>query len=399
MDKILKSIDNQQDKMVRLLKKWANINSGSENIKGLAKMLAVIKKHCLVLDGEMEEIPLAPRSRIDSKGNKIQIPHGRALFIKKNPQAKTQVLLAGHYDTVFGINSPFQKTELIDSNTLRGPGVADMKGGLIIMLKALEILESSPYKGKLGMQVIINPDEEIGSQGSEFLYKKAAIGKVAGLIFEPTFPDGTIVNSRKGSANFTLTTHGTAAHAGRDFEKGKSAIVALSKFIHEANNLNDLERGLTINFGHIEGGGPVNIVPDFAICQINVRILNPLDLQKTKSSFHELIKKLYEKEGIRMELHESGERAPKPLDNKTAELFDILQKVGLKLGHEIKFAPSGGVSDGNILAGVHLPTIDTLGIIGGNIHTFHEYALLDSLKEKVKLTVCLLIELIERYDR
>ncbi len=395
MEEIFREIDEAQEGMVALLKKWTNVNSYSDNVDGLAQMFSEIKEETSLLNGKMEEIALAPRKKIDSKGKLSEIAQGKALHIKKHEKAKCQVLLAGHYDTVYPLTSSFQKAEMIDQNTLRGPGVADMKGGLIVMLKALQIIEASPYQGQLGFEVIINPDEEVGSTGSEHLYRKAARGKVAGLIFEPSFHDGTLVSSRKGSANFTLAAFGIAAHAGRDFEMGKSAIVALSRFIHEAHALNDSKAGISINFGHIEGGGPVNIVPDFAILQINVRILHETDLEKIKESFHQLLKKITLETDVKMEFHEITKRAPKPFDEKTAKLFDILKKVGLQVGQEIKLLPSGGVSDGNILASVGLPTIDTLGVIGGNIHTHNEYMLIDSLKSRVKLTVSLLIELIK----
>lgn len=392
------AIDDAEEEMIALLKKWADVNSYSDNIEGLDHMLTLIEQEASLLSGEMEIIPLAKRKKIDSKGKISEIAQGKALHITKHPNAKCQVLLAGHYDTVYPKNSSFQKTEMIDQNTLQGPGVADMKGGLIVMLKALQIIEASPYQGQLGFEVIINPDEEVGSAGSEHIYKKAAKGKIAGLIFEPSFHDGSLVSSRKGSANFTLVAYGKAAHAGRDFEKGRSAIVALSKFIHESERFNDLKNGISINFGHIEGGGPVNIVPDFAILQINVRIMQASDLEKIKEDFHRLLKKISTETEIKFEFHEITTRAPKPFDEKTAKLFDILKKVSLQVGEEIKLVASGGVSDGNILASVGLPTIDTLGVVGGNIHTHTEYMLINSLKNRVKLTVSLLIELIKSHS-
>lgn len=398
MKEIFQAIDNEHDKMISLLEEWVNINSYSENLNGLAKMASAISKQASSLNAPIEEIPLKPKKRIDSKGNIIESAVGNALFIKKNPKAKTQVLLAGHYDTVYPLDSPFQKATIIEDGKMQGPGVADMKGGLIIMLKALEILELSPYAGQLGFEVIINPDEEIGSQGSEHLFKRASINKVAGLIFEPAFSDGAFVSSRKGSANYTLVVRGKSAHAGRDFEKGSSAITAIAKFIQEAHTLNDFEKGITINFGSIQGGGPVNIVPDLCICQINVRVLTINDLKNVKSAFHTLLKKYDAKDNINMVLHEIGERAPKPIDEKTTFLFNLLKKVGADLNTEIHFRMSGGVCDGNILSSVGLPTIDTLGVIGGNLHTIDEYALLDSLNSKLKLTVYLLIEIIKSHS-
>lgn len=395
MNELLKSIENEQDKMISILKNWASINSCSDNLTGLENLLIEIKKEAECLDGTIEEIELPKRKQLNSKGELIEIENGKALLIKKNPSAKCQILFGGHYDTVFSKDSPFQEVKQIEDHKLQGPGVADMKGGLVVLLTSLKILKMSPFGEKLGYEIIINPDEEVGSTGSYELYRKHAKGKMAGLIFEPCFSDGSIVSSRKGSINYSVTCHGKKAHAGRDFEKGKSAIVAISKFIHKAHELNHLIDGLTVNIGAVKGGEAVNIVPDFALCHLNIRYVDPKDKQKIQAKLNELIENASKEDGIRFFLYEISARDPKPFDEKTIKLFDILKKVGLQLNQKMTFVSSGGVSDGNILAGVNLPTIDTLGVVGGHIHTFDEYMLLDSLKEKVKLTVCLLIELIK----
>lgn len=389
----LNNISHNQERMTSLLENWANINSWSDNLDGLAKMLTALEAAFAPLEGSVQSIPLPPRIKIDSQGQAINVPNGHALRITKRPTAPIRVFLGGHMDTVYGLNTSFQTATRLDNNTLRGPGVADMKGGLVILLNALEAFEKSPFSSELGWEVLINPDEEIGSSGSEHLFIEAAKRNHIGLLFEPAFPDGSIVTSRKGSANFTLVAKGRAAHAGRDFHAGRNAISAVVRFIASAEALNNPEKGTTINIGYIEGGGPVNIVPDLAICRFNVRMVDPDELPFLREKLHQAVAVSHEFEGISLVLYETVARIPKPFDQKNMYLFSQLQACGKELGCGFEGRSSGGVCDGNILSAAGLPTIDTLGVIGGNIHTIDEYALLDSLTERTSLVTYFLMRL------
>ncbi|MBA3958514.1 MAG: hydrolase [Parachlamydiaceae bacterium] len=389
----LQSIEAQQDSMVQMLSIWSAINSGSHNILGLSRMVETLASAFNVLGGNSEIIPLKPRTRIDSLGNLIEEPCGAALRITKRLDAPITVLLGGHMDTVYPTDSSFQHTTRINDNTMRGPGVTDMKGGLIVMLKALEALEASPFAKNIGWEVLINPDEELGSPSSEFLWVAAAKRHTCGLLFEPAFGDGSLVNARKGSANFTVVAKGRAAHAGRDFHQGRNAIAAIAHFIVAAEQISDAHTGITLNIGHIEGGGPVNIVPDLAICRFNIRTMNPDDLEEIRQKLHNIIEQIHTQEGISLTLHEQTFRAPKLFDEKHQQLFSAFETCAYALGSKLQSKPSGGACDGNILAAEGLTTIDTLGVIGGNIHTSEEYILLNSLSQRTQLTAYFLMKL------
>lgn len=390
--KHLEWINTQQERMIDLVSSWANINSHSDNLDGLAKMLSALKTAFSFLEGEIRVIPLPSRQKINSKGEIIEISNGEALSITKHPNAPIKIFLAGHMDTVYPTTSPFQTVELIEKNMMRGPGVADMKGGLVIMLKALQALEKSPFAGKIGWEVLINPDEEVGSQGSASLFTASAQQNVLGLLFEPAFSDGSIVSARKGSANFTVVARGKAAHAGRDFHLGRNAIIGLSRFMVAAANLSDLDRGITVNIGHIEGGEAVNIVPDLAICRLNARITSMEDWSKFKLNLQKCIDDSNVDEGISLVLFEQVSRKPKPFDAKNQELFASVKKCASDLGCDLQWKPSGGVCDGNILSAAGLPTIDSLGAIGGHIHTHDEWLLLSSLTERATLVAYFLMK-------
>lgn len=388
----LQFIQSKKEEMISLVESWAKIDSGSENLEGLSQMLQALKNAFSRLGTDLHQIPLPARKKIDEKGQIVEVKTGDALFLSKHPNAPIKVFLGGHMDTVYPPNT-FNKVERVDNETLKGPGVADMKGGLAVMLAALEALENSPYAGKIGWEVLINPDEEVGSSSSEHLFHEGAKRNHIGLIFEPSFSDGSLINARKGSANFTIVAHGRAAHAGRDFYHGRNAIVALSRFILGVETLTNSYRGITVNVGSIIGGGPVNIIPDLAMCRVNIRVTHPEDMELMKDSIQEMVNGSIPPEGFSIDLYEQSIRIPKLFDEKTQALFEALKMCGSDLGLDLKWKESGGVTDGNTLAAEGLPTIDTLGVIGGHIHTADEYMLVNSLAERATLTACFLMKL------
>jgi glutamate carboxypeptidase len=261
------------------------------------------------------------------------------------------------------------------------------------MLVALEAFERSPWAANVGWEILINPDEEIGSPGSARLLIEAAKRNHLGLVFEPSLSDGNLVGARKGSGNFTVIVKGKAAHAGREPHSGRNAIVALARFIVGLASLADSTGAITTNVGHIQGGGPVNVVPDLATCRFNVRVVTP----EAQRSFEEGLRALAEEidaiDGISLEIEGRFTRPPKPLDEKTLKLLEQFAACGRDLGLSFLWLPTGGACDGNNLAAAGLTTIDSLGVTGGNIHSSDEYILLDSLVERAKLTALLLMKL------
>jgi glutamate carboxypeptidase len=263
----LQHVRQQRGSIADLLTLWADTNSESVNRPGLSKMLSMLENAFRVLEAQTQRIDLVAEAWGSNREEKL----GQALFLRKRPTAPIRVFLGCHMDTVYAPHHPFQKCELIEDNILRGPGVADAKGGIMVMLKALETLEKSPWAENVGWEVLISPDEEIGSPGSGALLVEAARKNHIGLVFEPSLPDGNLVGDRKGSGNYKVTVRGRAAHAGREPHMGRNAINALTRFIVELNEAS--ENGITINVGYIEGGGPVNVVPDLAVCRFNVRVM------------------------------------------------------------------------------------------------------------------------------
>lgn len=382
-------IGGRADELRDLLMAWANINSGSHNPVGLARMLEALETGFSKLPGQLGVIAFDSRApwQVDLGAPETDRAP-RALRVRCRPEASIRVLLSGHYDTVFGPDHPFQRCQLTDPQTLCGPGVIDMKGGLVVMLAALQAFETLPEASRLGWEVLITPDEEIGSYTSRPLLEEAAGRYAFGLVFEPAFGND-IVRSRKGTGEFTVTAIGRAAHAGRDAPEGRNAIVALAKFIEEADALNRQLDEVLLNVGHITGGGPINIVPDYARALLDVRIKNRPASRRVVHLLEYLASTLTG-DGIRVEISGEFDRMPMESSPASEALFSAFQDCGRSLGLSIEWRHSGGGSDGNILAAAGLPVLDGLGPRGGGLHTESEHVILPSLVERAQLTALFL---------
>jgi glutamate carboxypeptidase len=360
-----------------LLTTWANINSGSDNFPGLDRMRAA-------LAAEFSTLPGAQTEHVALAGTPAQ-----ALRIRVRPDAPLQLLFSGHYDTVYDAQSPFQRCTLLDERTLRGPGVADMKGGLLVILAALRAFEQSPHASGLGYEVLITPDEEIGSYGSGPLFAAAGASRrfALALVFEPARPNGDVVHSRKGTGNFTATCHGRAAHAASPTRSGRNAIAALSEFLVAAHRVPDELPGVMLNIGSIRGGGAAtNVVPDFAEAKLDVRITRVADREPLLARLRELAAPINARDGFRLELTGSFNRPPKESGPVEATALEALYLSARELG----IAPftsvhTGGASDGNNLAAAGLPNLDGLGPIGDKLHSADEFVVIPTLAERASL--------------
>lgn len=390
---LLAWIDGQHDEMSRLVTEWGNVNSHSYNIEGLDELRRRVARSFEILKGEIRDVPLQPHAVIDAKGEQDDVALGRMLLIRKRPTASIQVLLGIHIDTVYPKDHPFQDVTRVDMRTFRGPGVTDAKGGLVILLKALEAFEQSPFTDNVGWEVFINPDEEVGSPGSRPILMERARQHHLGLLFESCLPDGSLAGARRGTGEYTVVVRGRAAHVGRNPEQGRNAVHALARFITEIGTLERDLNGVTVNVGQVSGNGVANVVPDLAVGRIGVRITHPDDQRRLEERFHRAVSRLDALDGIDAALHGSVRRPPKVLDRETLHLLEDLRGCADTLGFPLDWRPTGGASDGNILAKAGLPTVDSLGARGGNIHSADEYLKIDSLTERAKLVALYLMRL------
>ncbi len=384
-------IERQEAEMISTLKEWSNINSGSYNadgVRAMAEVIASYAEECLGVDVTITD--LAPIKSVNDDGDLQERSIGPMLRLSKRPEASTRVLFCGHMDTVFPKESHFQEWHQIDDNTLGGPGVADMKGGILVMLKAIQAFEQSPNAELLGWDILLNSDEEIGSISSAPFLAEAAKKAQLGLVFEPSMPDGFLAGARRGSGNYSIVVHGKAAHAGREFHLGRNSIAALSEAMNELHELNNLREEVTLNLGRISGGGPTNVVPNLAICHFNIRVSSLEDQAYAEQHVAKVVDAINKQDGFSATISGGFNRPPKPADSAQKKLFELVESCGEQLDIELGFRATGGCCDGNNLLAAGLPNIDTLGVQGGDIHSDKEYMLLDSLVKRTKLTAMIL---------
>lgn len=382
--------------MVDRIMQWSNVNSGSLNVAGLERMSSLLTQAFLSLGCDSTTVSLPLMEIVDNAGLPQTVEVGPLLRFWKRPEAPIQVLLVGHMDTVFEPEHPFQQAMRHSDSILVGPGVADMKGGLCVMLEALKAFEASSVSKQLGWEVLINPDEEMGSIGSGAYLAERAKAHQVGLLFEPAMDEsGTLAGERKGSGRFTVVVRGRAAHAGRDFQEGRNAITALANIIQQLELLNGQRAGVTLNIGQIQGGGAVNVVPALAIARLDIRISEVSDAMWVQEHLKLIINAANEREGFQVELKGQFNRKPKPMVGKTKELYEWAAGIGKNIGQTLTWKPSGGCCDGNNLYEAGLPNIDSLGVCGGKIHSSEEYLKIDSLASRVQLTTAILLGLNE----
>ncbi|KTD26867.1 hydrolase [Legionella israelensis] len=393
LKELIDHVKSGERKMIDQLHQFCEINSGSENLAGLAGMSKVLIDVYTPLADEIYTRKLPTFTTINMSGHIVQQKCGDALWIRKRPELKRRVLLCGHMDTVYPADSLFQKLRYISDHEINGPGVSDMKGGLIVMLHALSAFEQNKAADKLGWDVLINADEEIGSPSSSVLFNELAPHYQAALVYEPAMTkNGTLAKNRKGSGKMTVIATGKAAHAGRAFYEGRNAICYMAEVITEIHALNGLRDGVTINVGKIAGGDALNIVPDKAVVKLDIRISLPEDEHWVRQQLNALVSKL-KRPDYSLQIEGEFARPVKRVCRSTERLFSRLQSCGEKLALSIDWKDSGGCCDGNNLASLGLPVLDTLGVRGGHIHSPDEFIVLESLYERAALSALLLSDL------
>ncbi|MBA2921217.1 hydrolase [Sphingomonas sp. MAH-20] len=380
--------------MLDQVQAWALVNSGSRNLAGLKTMAGLLADAFSALPGDVELVPPDPVEIVDPNGTVRAIGHGEHLLLTVRPDAPLQLLFTGHYDTVFGADHPFQTLKWLDDGRLNGPGVADMKGGLALMLAALKGVEATPAAARFGYQVLIDSDEEVGSPSSAALIARCAKGKAAALTYEPALPDGTLAGARGGSGNFSIVVAGRSAHAGRNPEEGRNALLAAADLALRLERA--IGPGLKVNPAKIDGGGPNNVVPDHAVLRVNFRPASPDDETRAQAHLDQAIAAVAAERDVRIHLHGGFGRPPKPLDPAAERLFGLVRSCGADLGLDIGWKATGGVCDGNNIAACGVPVVDTMGARGGAIHSEEEFLIPDSLPERAMLSTLAILRLVER---
>ena len=383
-------IAGAESRMQKRTLDWAATNTGSWNRQGLDALAPKLAEAFSVLDADVRMDRTLPFEKVNDKGETEDFETGPVIRVEARREAPVQVIMSGHYDTVFP-DGTFTEIQDLGNGRMNGPGLADMKGGLSVMLGALEAFEAGPLKDRLGYQIVITPDEEIGNFASAPALKQAAqSGAMISMTYEPCMETGAMSGGRKGSAVFDVVLHGRSAHAGRAKEDGRSALEAAAHMVVDLEALNNRREGVSFNVGAIEGGGPVNIVPDLAIVRFGARAPDADAAQWATWEVERIFREAKARDGISGHLHGGFYRPPKPRNEAQQALFSAVADTGRALGLELEFVDTGGVCEGNNIFAAGVPNVDTLGVMGGRIHSNEEYVVMSSFVERASLSALLL---------
>jgi len=382
------AIGRREADLLEQLRAHVAIPTGRGHEPGLDEYRGRLAERLVALGAEVTLVSGEPRpSWVDPPG----APPAREpppVLVARRAGDGPRVLLVGHLDTVHDPHGDFMSLSAPRDGRVTGPGAVDMKGGLVVALSALEALADAGGDSG-GWTVVLNSDEETGSFASDHVLRAEARRHDVGLVVEPALPGGALATARGGSGQLMVETRGRSAHAGREFAKGVSAVVALARVILALHALARPDEGVVVNVGPLRGGLVTNTVPDAAACWGNVRYPDTARAEALGVAIDTLATAGDSLPGVTV--HRQWNRPAKPQTPAVTALAMAARQVAEDLGGTLPFATTGGVCDGNILQAEGLPTLDTLGVRGGNLHRTDEFVEVDSLVDRCRLLAVMLM--------
>ncbi len=387
-------VDENRQAILDELETHVNMNTGTENIAGLDAYRDLLQADLEELGFQTETHPAPSVEILTCAGGEMAFADNLVGTLRGG--STRRIFMNGHMDTVFPATDEFQTLTIEEDGTLKGPGVGDMKGGIVVMLNAMRALQAQGLLADGHITVAFNSDEEIGSLGSRELLLSLAKDHDIGLIFEPS-PPGKMTRSRKGLGQARLKITGREAHAGANHEEGVSANLELAHKVVEIEKLTDYEAGSTVNTGTMGGGEKRNTIPGCAEAYIDMRYLTAEAGEKLKSGIEEVAATtvVSNPEYPEFPVVESWVILHRPAKQENAEVDALIaQAMGLSmlLGDEpiTETNVSGGGTDGSIVQSAGLPTIDGLGLNGTGIHSSREASTVDTLIERTKMAAIMI---------
>ncbi|MFO7634691.1 MAG: M20 family metallopeptidase [Caldilinea sp.] len=318
---------------------------------------------------------------------------GDNLLARRRGDGGKRILLLGHADTVFPVGTAAARPMRIDGNAILGPGVCDMKGGLLTGLYALRALDAAGFRRYGVMHFLVVSDEEIHDRGSLPTIRQTARESDVAFTLEAARANGDIVTARKTAVWCTVRVQGKAAHAGVEPEKGRSAIIALMRHLLEIDKLNGFRPGVTVNVGRIEGGTQPNVVAEEARAEIDLRAWRNADIPDLLDAIRaQLAQPMVDRTTAMLDVKLDGAMPAMERTPAVAALEAATQRIAAELGFTVKGASTGGASDASFVAAEGVPVLDGLGPIGGLDHSPDEYIELDSIVPRTALLALLVAE-------
>jgi len=386
--KIVADIGARAPRLMADLRRFVETPTGPGATEGLDELRQAMRQRLEALGAASELIPGQPCPEWLRRGAANELPP--VLMCRRARAGKPRILLSGHLDTVHDPASPFRALTIApDGTTGTGPGCVDMKGGLVIALHAMEVLDAAGMEASWSF--ILNSDEETGSYHSDTALRVAAREHDVGLALEPAGAGGALITERAGSGQFLIECRGKPAHVGRDFASGVSAVNALAKCICRVAELPRPEQGIVANIGPLQGGIAANVVAESARAWGNIRYPDAPAGHALEQALKSMETPAEALPGV--SVRTSLNRPAKPLTPQVQRLAALARAAAEDLGQKLPYGKTGGVCDGNNLQAAGVPTIDTLGVRGGGLHTPQEWIELPSLVERCQLLAVLISRL------
>lgn len=358
------------------LRELVAIDSGTDDPAGVNAVLGVLEGWMRGDGWELERRRCGPLEDGPALGD--------LLVGRIEGRGRGRVLLVGHADTVFERGTAAARPLRVEDGRVLGPGVCDMKGGLVLGLAAVRALSEGGPEGLGRVTFLITPDEEMGSPGSRERIRAEARDHDVALVLEAAREDGSIVSARKGVTTAAIRLRGRAAHAGVEPERGRSALLAAARLLLALQGLNDPDRGTTVNVGVLRGGSRPNVVPESAELEVDVRAVTLEAQECVEGAVRELVAQPWV-EGVEAGLRLVREHAPMERTPATERLVALARELAAELGLGLRDASTGGCSDANTIAAVGVPTLDGLGPVGGDDHSEREWIDLATIPERAAL--------------
>ncbi|GAC1455095.1 MAG: M20 family metallopeptidase [Ktedonobacteraceae bacterium] len=364
-------LQQQQTRYVDELREICAIDSDSHNKEGLDTMVTYLAARMRGLGMDVTIVE--------------QEQWGNDLIGTLQGEGEGCVLLLGHIDTVYPVGTAARRPVRVENDIVYGPGVIDMKGGILLGFYAIEAMLALSYRAFGEIRFLCVSDEEVSVRHSLELMRHACMGCNGALVLEAARANGDIVSARKGNAWYTLTAQGRAAHAGVEPEKGRNAIREIAHQTLQLTSINEWREGISINAGSISGGTTPNVVPESAMARFDLRFLHTEDRLATEALWHELLKKHCVADVETTLMLEPDSRNPMALTPASQQLVMTAKEIATTLGFSLHDTTTGGASDGSFVSDYGVPTLDGLGPIGGRDHSPYEYLLLNSIVPRAAL--------------
>jgi len=375
MKMLLDYFRNRQENTLNSIHQIVEIESPSYNVNGSRAVIEWIAREVKEISADWQ----IERVLADNLGEHLLI---RAFQSKDKP-----ILLLGHTDTVHPIGAKEKNPTRIEADKFYGCGIFDMKANCVLMLEVLRAFNELNLRPPRPLTILLSCDEEVGSKTGRALVEREAVASEFCLVCEPS-ANGKVKTGRKGTGNYHLTARGIPAHAGLEPERGASAILEIARQIERIHQLNNTGKGTTANVCTINGGTTTNVIPENAVCSIDVRFTSIDEAKRIENTLKNL-KSCDE----RVSLEISGEINRPPLERTAAviNLYEKARRIALEFDYELGETQVGGASDGNFVGALGVPVLDGLGIAGGGAHTSEEFIYVADVPKRAALLAALLL--------